>query len=188
MLHCAQTLNDRRSRIIVACLAGASNFAIIEFECNNFVLELDTMALPLSRLFAHLRLSKACMLHTRAFSSSSFVLARQSKPKLDEDFTADDVEVMAIDESSDVVDSPSGGHMMLNEHRETLHYLRLIELELPNLVGTFIHILPNCRSNDSMLSKLSENPLCHQYLSHLPFDLSGMLVRNILPTKSALSL
>jgi hypothetical protein len=42
------------------------------------------------------------------------------------------------DDTSEVEDSPSGGHIMLQEYRQTLHYLRLIEHEMPKLVGVFL--------------------------------------------------
>lgn len=42
------------------------------------------------------------------------------------------------DETSEIEDSPSAGHIMLQEYRQTLHYLRLIEHEMPKLVGTFL--------------------------------------------------
>ena len=42
-----------------------------------------------------------------------------------------------LEDDSEVVDSPSGGHLILREQRQVLHYLRLIEHEMPKLVGAF---------------------------------------------------
>lgn len=50
------------------------------------------------------------------------------------------------DDTPDIVDTPSGGHIMLQQFRQTLHYLRLIEHELPKLVGVFL-LYSNCSKN-----------------------------------------
>jgi len=41
-----------------------------------------------------------------------------------------------IEEPADTEDSPSAGHIMLQKQRVMLHYMRLIEHEMPKLVGT----------------------------------------------------
>jgi len=40
-----------------------------------------------------------------------------------------------LEEPADVEDSPSGGHIILQQQREVLHYMRLIEHEMPKLVA-----------------------------------------------------
>lgn len=42
-----------------------------------------------------------------------------------------------IEEAPDVHDSPSVGHIILQQQRMLLHYMRLIEHEIPKLVGSF---------------------------------------------------
>jgi hypothetical protein len=60
---------------------------------------------------------------------------RRTRSVLEDDM---DELVEQWDETSEVEDSPSAGHIMLQEHRQTLHYLRLIEHEMPKLVGVFL--------------------------------------------------
>lgn len=52
----------------------------------------------------------------------------------------DDMEELwdQLEEPADVEDSPSGGHIILQQQREVLHYMRLIEHEMPKLVGEFL--------------------------------------------------
>lgn len=70
----------------------------------------------------------------RNLSFSSPVLARRTKPVIEEDITDDDFFDL-LSEKSEVADSPSSGHLMLREQRQMLHYLRLIEHEMPKLVA-----------------------------------------------------
>ena len=46
-----------------------------------------------------------------------------------------------IEEPADTEDSPSAGHIMLQKQRVMLHYMRLIEHEMPKLVGTLRGLL-----------------------------------------------
>ncbi|KIK05508.1 hypothetical protein K443DRAFT_91152 [Laccaria amethystina LaAM-08-1] len=70
----------------------------------------------------------------RNLSFSSPVLARRTRPVIEEDFTDDDF-LELLTETPEVADSPSSGHLMLREQRQILHYLRLIEHEMPKLVA-----------------------------------------------------
>ena len=91
------------------------------------------MALSLARLTrstARLRTSFTC----RHFSPCAPALARRSK--LDELFNADSTFDL-LDDDFDGDDASSAGHLMLREQRQTLYYLRLIEHEMPKLVGQF---------------------------------------------------
>lgn len=97
------------------------------------------MASCLARLVrhrAHPRSLLAAALFTRNFSSSSPALAR--RVKAEEKLTADQAFDLLEDEYDDD-DSASAGHLMLREHRQVLYYLRLIEHEMPRLVGKPIH-------------------------------------------------
>ncbi|KAF8971488.1 mitochondrial ribosomal subunit protein-domain-containing protein [Flammula alnicola] len=78
----------------------------------------------------------------KSFSTSSTVLQRRAR--VAEDMTRrtrsvleDDMEDLwdQLEEPSDVLDSPSGGHLILQQQRLLLHYLRLIEHEMPKLVA-----------------------------------------------------
>lgn len=42
-----------------------------------------------------------------------------------------------IEEPSDIEDSPSVGHLVLQQQRLLLNYMRLIEHEMPKLVGGY---------------------------------------------------
>jgi hypothetical protein len=70
----------------------------------------------------------------RHFSVSASALAR--RPKVEEKMTADDA-FDILDDEYDDDDTATAGHIMLQEQRQVLHYLRLIEHEMPKLVGTF---------------------------------------------------
>lgn len=70
----------------------------------------------------------------RLFSASSPVLARRAK--LEEKLTADQAFDLLDDEYDDD-DTTSAGHLMLREQRRVLYYLRLIEHEMPKLVGEY---------------------------------------------------
>lgn len=70
----------------------------------------------------------------RNLSFSSPVRARRTRPVIEEDITDDDFFEL-LTEAPEVADSPSSGHLMLREQRQMLHYLRLIEHEMPKLVG-----------------------------------------------------
>lgn len=68
----------------------------------------------------------------RLFSASSSALARRAK--LEEKLTADQA-LDLLDDDFDDDDTTSAGHHMLREQRQVLYYLRLIEHEMPKLVG-----------------------------------------------------
>ena len=79
------------------------------------------------------------------FSTSSVVLQRR-RQKIAEDMSRrtrsileDDMEDLwdQIEEPSDVEDSPSVGHLVLQQQRLLLNYMRLIEHEMPKLVGVY---------------------------------------------------
>lgn len=61
---------------------------------------------------------------------------RPTKSVLEEEFDADDLELL-LTENETVADSPSLGHEILQMQREVLHYMRLIEHEMPKLVGEY---------------------------------------------------
>ena len=87
------------------------------------------MASLARRLFAstsHIRSS------SRLFSSSAPVSVRRSN--LDEVLTADTA-FEALEDYFDDNDTASAGHLMLRQQRQVLYYLRLIEHEMPKLVG-----------------------------------------------------
>lgn len=67
-------------------------------------------------------------------SSPAFVRTPRTKSVLDEEVTPDDLEEM-LDEVEDVEDMPTASHLLLQEKRIIRQYLRLIELEIPKLVG-----------------------------------------------------
>jgi len=73
---------------------------------------------------------------TRCLATSSPVLAR--RVKAEEKFTSDQAFDLLDDEFDDD-DSASAGHLMLRQQRQLLYYLRLIEHEMPKLVGTFFY-------------------------------------------------
>ncbi|KIL70934.1 hypothetical protein M378DRAFT_155880 [Amanita muscaria Koide BX008] len=81
--------------------------------------------------FSFARLARVS-LPCRQFSSSAPSFARRSK--LDELFNHD-AAFDLLDDDFDGDDASSGGHLMLREQRQTLHYLRLIEHEMPKLVA-----------------------------------------------------
>lgn len=81
------------------------------------------------------------------FSTSSIVLQRRQRIAEDmsrrtRSILEDDMEDLwdQIEEPSDVEDSPSVGHLVLQQQRLLLNYMRLIEHEMPKLVGV-------CNSN-----------------------------------------
>ncbi|TFK41257.1 mitochondrial ribosomal subunit protein-domain-containing protein [Crucibulum laeve] len=70
----------------------------------------------------------------RQFGTSSPAQARRTKSVLEEE--ADEEELYNhISDPADYEDTPSGGHIILRQQRQTLHYLRLIEHEIPKLVA-----------------------------------------------------
>lgn len=97
-----------------------------------------SMARPLSTCRVELARLQQC----RRFSVSSGLLQRQ-RPGLDErrrvSVLEEDPEELfesfEDDGTPEIVDAPSGAHMVLQRERELLHYLRLIEHEMPKLVG-----------------------------------------------------
>ena len=78
------------------------------------------------------------------FSTSFAVLQRRQRIAEDmsrrtRSILEDDMEDLwdQIEEPSDVEDSPSVGHLVLQQQRLLLNYMRLIEHEMPKLVGVY---------------------------------------------------
>jgi len=78
------------------------------------------------------------------FSTSSTVLQRRQRIAEDmsrrtRSILEDDMEDLwdQIEEPSDIEDSPSVGHLVLQQQRLLLNYMRLIEHEMPKLVGEY---------------------------------------------------
>jgi small subunit ribosomal protein S35 len=69
---------------------------------------------------------------SRFFSTSSPAFVRRSK--LEEDISVDEL-MEFLDERRGPMDSPTSGHLRLQERRIVMHYLRLVESEMPKLVG-----------------------------------------------------
>ena len=100
------------------------------------------------RFSKHLSVSPACNVSVRSFSTSSSISRRRRAPGFNKVFEErrtesvleDDMDELMEqwDDFSEVKDSPTAGHIVLGEYRQTLRYLRLIELELPKLVGMFL--------------------------------------------------
>ena len=103
------------------------------------------------RFSKHLSVSRGCNVSVRSFVTSSPIFhprrasgivqefeeeeGRRTRSVLEDDMDELDEQ---WDDTSEVEDSPSSGHIMLQEFRQTLHYFRLIEHEMPKLVGVFI--------------------------------------------------
>lgn len=77
--------------------------------------------------------TRPCLSRYIHASGSVHAVQRSVKSEeLVEDYEAEDM----LDYDFDDDDTTSAGHLMLREQRQTLHYLRLIEHEMPKLVGT----------------------------------------------------
>lgn len=74
------------------------------------------------RLSRQLHVSPPLAVAEQSNQKEEFLDAYEAEDMLDYDFDDDD--------------TTSGGHLMLRQQRQTLYYLRLIEHELPKLVGT----------------------------------------------------
>jgi len=142
------------------------------------------MALSLTRCFGvykRLSVSPACNTSVRSFLTSSPAFqprraagnvqeleeeedGRRTRSVLEDDM---DELVEQWDETSEVEDSPSSGHIMLQELRQTLHYLRLIEHEMPKLVGAPL-LYSSLRKNGALkvLKQHTENILYRQLRRH----------------------
>lgn len=125
-------------------------------NCDNllvYYLQKNSMASSLARCLRfskHLSVSPACNVSVRSFSSSPIFQRRRGPNEVYDDevleerrtrsVLEDDMDELAEqwDEFSEVEDSPSSGHIVLQEYRQTLRYLRLIEHEMPKLVGVFL--------------------------------------------------
>lgn len=59
-------------------------------------------------------------------------MSRRTRPVLEDDM---DELWEHLEESPEVDDAPSSGHLILQQQRMLLNYLRLIEHEMPKLVG-----------------------------------------------------
>ncbi|TFK77184.1 hypothetical protein BDN72DRAFT_807716, partial [Pluteus cervinus] len=93
------------------------------------------MTSQVSRLGQTLRRSLCASLaprQTRTFSATTSALAR--RPRTEEKLTSDQAFDLLDDEFDDD-DTSSAGHIMLREQRQVLHYMRLIEHEMPKLVA-----------------------------------------------------
>lgn len=85
-----------------------------------------------TRMSALARNNRYPTIAARHFHASSSTSARGTK--IEEMVTAEQA-VDLLDDDFDDDDTASGGHLMLREHRQLLHYLRLIEHDMPKLVG-----------------------------------------------------
>ncbi|KDR84889.1 hypothetical protein GALMADRAFT_107335 [Galerina marginata CBS 339.88] len=82
-------------------------------------------------------------LSLKPFSTSSAFYQRQKRTvtggsgRRTQSLLEDDSEDLwdQIEEPAEVDDSPSAGHILLQQHRQMLHYMRLIEHEMPKLVA-----------------------------------------------------
>jgi hypothetical protein len=132
--------------LVCAWLAEPSRIRIVQI----IIFEIS-MALSLARCLRfskHLSVSRACNVSVRSFAASSPIFRRRRAPTPGKVFEArrtrsvleDDMDELAEqwDDFSEIKDSSSAGHIMLQELRQTLHYLRLIEHEMPKLVGVFL--------------------------------------------------
>lgn len=81
---------------------------------------------------------------TQCFSTSPTILARHQKRQGAEprarrtnSVIEDDLEEIweHFEDSAEEMDSPTAGHLILQNQRQMLHYMRLIEHEMPKLVG-----------------------------------------------------
>ncbi|KAH6917473.1 mitochondrial ribosomal subunit protein-domain-containing protein [Coprinopsis sp. MPI-PUGE-AT-0042] len=61
-------------------------------------------------------------------------VGRRTKSALEDDLDEDDLFDL-LTEQENVADSPALGHLILEQKREVLHYMRLIEHEMPKLVA-----------------------------------------------------
>lgn len=86
------------------------------------------------------------VLSSRQFSTTPAVLARTrgklTMPQLNEKLNAiAQTPGMQLIED-DIEDTTAVGHMMLDQQRQLLHYMRLIENEMPRLVGMSLKSSP----------------------------------------------
>ncbi len=104
------------------------------------------MAPSLARCLAlsrALRPSHASAPVSRSFSTSVALLQRrkvfvpEDKTRRTHSVLEDDYDLLAshLDEPEMTNDSPSAGHLILQQQRIMLQYMRLIEHEMPKLVG-----------------------------------------------------
>lgn len=85
---------------------------------------------------------------------------RRTKPVIEDDMEElwDNLE----EPDSGIEDSPSSGHLILQEQRQLLHYMRLIEHEMPKLVGKNINWPRVFPQSLLVFSKRTENLLLPQ--------------------------
>lgn len=101
-----------------------------------------------------------CNRNTKAFSTTSVVPAR--RPRAEEKLTADQAFDLLDDEFDDD-DTVSAGHIMLRNQRQMVHYMRLIEHEMPKLVGaSLILIFSVLDENDPTMVQPFGSRLCHR--------------------------
>lgn len=72
----------------------------------------------------------------RQFQASRLLLEAQPPDAPKEEFIDAHEAEDTLNYDFDDDDTTSGGHLMLRQQRQTLYYLRLIEHEMPKLVGT----------------------------------------------------
>ncbi|KAH9487028.1 37S ribosomal protein S24, mitochondrial [Psilocybe cubensis] len=83
----------------------------------------------------------ACRISQASFSTSSALQARKrvrnKAPRRTNSVLEDDLEEIweHFEDSADTYDSPTAGHIILQNERQMLHYMRLIEHEMPKLVA-----------------------------------------------------
>lgn len=125
-------------------------------------------------MFGLLRARRAAALRgfpTRQFHAAPVV---QERPRQDE-YPVDELD---LDDSDQVEEMTSVEHLWVGQHRRLLYYMRLIEHELPQLVGELLCFWT--LDTSEQLSKSSANPSFHPHLpSPWSFAQSRMEVKSI---------
>lgn len=93
--------------------------------------------------FSLARLTRSTARHRAPFTCGRFLSSARHadaleprRSNLDELFDEDETFDL-LEDDFDNDDTSSLGHLMLRDQRQTLHYLRLIEHQMPKLVGGF---------------------------------------------------
>lgn len=86
-----------------------------------------------------------------------------------ENFEDDDV-VTAFMNSKDTgkIDTTSAGHLAMRRDRQILYYLRLIENELPDLVGMLYFLSAIPLHSLMLMSPSTSEAICTPYISYTP--------------------
>ncbi|KAF5355931.1 hypothetical protein D9756_004147 [Leucocoprinus leucothites] len=118
---------------------------------------------------------------SRLFSTSSPAFARRTRSVLEEEVSPEQLESL-LDKVDDVKDSASSAHLLLQEKRIVRHYLRLIELEMPNLVALRKPFVPPT-SKEPLIARSTD------YLSNHPVQRKRSIVVAVddLPLKDEMS-